>query len=564
MNSTMQIFLADSAMPVSLLSVYKPVLIAIVLLPYAWVTSSRLEKDASYFNLGAVKWASVFLGAAVLAIAAVLFIPIFWIGWPLMTIVLVATLYGYMSVRNNQVPENRRYKLAIAGMAEAAATRREARLNKSASITLHGRSGRSPIPGKDDPAAPAYALMESWVVAPLLSGAWRLDIVPVTGGAVPVVTRDGVRTKGEPAPAALAIPAMDVLRRTAGFDVEDRRRPQRGSIQIKSPEADSDALVFSSGGSAGQSLRLEFNSIARHRIGLNDLGFHPKQREFLETFGDQGERRGVVLVCAPTGHGLVTTLYSLTARHDAYTASVKTFERQIEAPLEGVDQVQFDPSNAAIDYPTSFRSIIRRGPDVITCVDASEKGIGGAISGANIDMLLTYAGFPVATSQEAIQSWLRSCGGDAKMASKLLRGLVCQRLVRRLCTSCRVPIQVSVEQAAKVGIRTDKPIQLFRAGGKVQVKNRIEDCPDCGGTGFKGQIAVFETIPFPAEAKSALEMGNLAGVLQAGRKAGGIMLSEAAMMHVRAGTTSFEEVQRVLRPAAASAKPAAATAAMGN
>lgn len=551
--------LAQGALPVQLLSSYKPIVLAITLIPYAWLVSTKLEKDAGYFNLGSIKWSAIFLGTAVLALATALLIPIFWIGWPLMVIVLAATPLLYMQYRNKRVPADRQYKLKFGGIAEAAATRREAKLQKSANISLHGRNGRFPLPQKETPEAAAYAQMEQWVAGPLLSRAWRLDIVPVQGGVIPVVTRDGVRTRGEPVANELALPAMDILRRVAGFVVEDRRRPQRGTLQIKAPEAEATATITSSGGSAGLSVRVEFETIAMHKIPVTELGFTPKQLEFLETFGDAGERRGTVLVAAPAGQGLVTTLYALAARHDAYTASVKTFERLIEAPIEGVDQVQFDPSNASLDYSTAFRSIIRRGPDVVTCVDASEKGIGSALVGANIDMLLTYAGFGVGTSQEALQGWIRSCGGDTKQAAKSLRGIINQRLVRRLCHTCRTPIQVSPEQAAKVGIRTERPIQLFRAGGKVQVKNRIEECPECNGLGYSGMIGVFETLPFTSEGKSALELGNLAGMIQAARKSGGVLLAEAALFHVRSGVTSFEEAQRVLQPQ--TQKPAAAAGA---
>lgn len=553
--------LAQQAIPASLVSVYKPVLIGLTLLPYAWVVSSKLEKDAGYFNLGAPKWAGIFLASALASLAAVLFIPIFWVGWPVMMLVLVATLWSYMVVRNKGVPEGKQYQLSFGNFAQSAATRKESRLLKSVGITIHGPHGRSTIPGKDDPEAPAYAQVEAWVGDALLTGAWRVDIRPVQGGAVAITTKDGVSAKGTPVAAALATPAMDILRKAAGFDVADRRRPQRGTIQLKCPAAEATVTLLGSGGSAGTTLRLEFESVRRHKLPLAEIGFLKSQLELLDTFGDAGQRRGVVLVSAPPGHGLVTTLYALTARHDAYTASVKTFERQIEAPIEGVDQVQFDPANAQIDYATAFRSIIRRGPDVVLCSDASEKGIGAAVGTANTETLLTYAGMSAASSQEALQLWIRACGGDVRLAAKLLRAVISQRLVRRLCAECRTPVQVSAEQARKLGLPATGQAKLYRAGGKIQVRNRIEDCPHCRGLGYSGQVAVLETLPFPPEAKSALEMGNIAGALKAARKAGGTLLTEAALQHVALGTTAYEEVQRVFRPAAAPSKPAAGAGA---
>ncbi|MDA1008840.1 MAG: ATPase, T2SS/T4P/T4SS family [Planctomycetota bacterium] len=551
---------AQQALPVQLLSIYKPALIFATLVPYAWIVSARFEKDAGYFNLGREKWAAIFLTGGVLAIAAVLLIPWFWAGWPVMVLLLAATLFIYISVRNKSVSADQRINVSLGNWAAGAAERRQEKAAKAASVTITGKQGRVPIPMKEDPAAAFYSTMESWVAEPLSAGAWRVDIVPIQGGVVPVTTRDGVRTKGTAVANTVGIPAMDILRKAAGLDVEDRRKPQRGTLQMGSVEADSTVTVTSIGASGGMCVRLEFDSSKRHRMAVADLGFIPAQIDFINTFGDGQQRKGVVLISAPAGHGLVTTLYAMTSRHDAYTASVKTLEREIEAPLEGIDQTRFDPSNAAVDYPTSVRSIVRRGPDVILVSDISEKGVGAALGGANIETLLTYGGLQVATAEEALIAWIRSCGNDPKIAARLLRGILVQRLVRRVCTACRTPIQVSVEQAKKIGMRTDKPLQLYRAGGKVTIKNRIEDCPVCRGNGFRGQVAAFETIPFPPDARSALEMGNVAGALQACRKAGAILLSEAALAHVRSGLTSYEEIQRVLRPATpAATNPATAT-----
>jgi type II secretory ATPase GspE/PulE/Tfp pilus assembly ATPase PilB-like protein len=147
--------------------------------------------------------------------------------------------------------------------------------------------------------------------------------------------------------------------------------------------------------------------------------------------------------------------------------------------------------------------------------------------------------------------------GDVKMAAAPLRAVVAVRMIRKLCIACRVPFQPSPEQAKRLAIPAGKAVELFRAGGKVQIKSKVEDCPLCKGTGFSGQIGVFEVVILDAEAREHLAKGDLKSAYNASRlkfKAPG--MQEAALMRVREGVTSLEEVVRVFTPPAA--KPAAA------
>jgi general secretion pathway protein E len=222
-----------------------------------------------------------------------------------------------------------------------------------------------------------------------------------------------------------------------------------------------------------------------------------------------------------------------------------------------VDHQLWNPSGG-VEFHTQLQSIVRRGPDVVFVDDVTDPGTGKVIASPTSSDTRFYVALPVDGVGPAITEWFRAVG-DVKMAAAPLRAVVAVRMIRKLCIACRVPFQPSPEQAKRLAIPAGKAVELFRAGGKVQIKSKVEDCPLCKGTGFSGQIGVFEVVILDAEAREHLAKGDLKSAYNASRlkfKAPG--MQEAALMRVREGVTSLEEVVRVFTPPAA--KPAAAGA----
>jgi hypothetical protein len=198
---------------------------------------------------------------------------------------------------------------------------------------------------------------------------------------------------------------------------------------------------------------------------------------------------------------------------------------------------------------------VRRSPDVVLVDDVTEPGTGKVIAAPTSADVRFYACIPVEGVGPAVTEWFRAVG-DVQMAAAPLRAVITLKLVRKLCLACRVPFQPSPEQAKRLGIPAGKQVELFRAGGKVQVRSKVQDCPMCRGTGFSGQIGVFEVLPLDQDARMHLAKGDLKSAYNAARlkfRAPGIQ--EAALLRVREGVTSLEEVARAFAPPAA--KPAA-------
>ena len=265
---------------------------------------------------------------------------------------------------------------------------------------------------------------------------------------------------------------------------------------------------------------------------------------------------------APPGHGLTTTGYALISRHDAYTSNVKTLEHEIEATMDGVDQVQWDPTNPDVDFPSSLQSIIRRDPDIVQIAQLTDPETARVAAEPGMDGPLIYIPQRAAGITEQIREWAKLVG-DVKPAIKPLALVMNQRLLRSVCPHCRQPYEPSPEQLRKMNLPGDKVKQLYQASGKVQLKNKIETCPVCAGSGYFGQTGVFQVMVIGDETRRLLRAGDLKGALAEARRNKMIYLQEAALRKVVDGETTIDEVVRVTSPArtgstASKPKPAAA------
>ena len=557
-----------NAVPAFLLSFYKPVLILLAVVPFAWLASSVIEKDVRFFHFPLAAWNWALAGTLVAGIAAALFIPIFWVGWPLQMLMYAGFAYGYWSYRDRQVPEKDRFDLFSAKFRASMEARKTAKAFAGATIVFLDRSGgKVPVPPREDPMAEVHAAAEQIVATALPARASRIELGPTPKGYVPVRLVDGIRHPQEPLAPELALRVIDYIKKVAGMDVGERRKRQSTDMRIQAAGGKVSLTVTAWGGANGQALRIDVERERQLSLPFESLGMLPAQVQALED-ASKDVSQGVILVAVPPGMGLTTLSYALVARHDPYLLNIKTLERNIERRVEGVEQERFDATAPGADYATKLQSLVRRAPNVMMVSDVQDPGTGKVITNPNAGETLFYVCIPADSAATALSAWLRAVA-DPALASARLRAVVVGRQVRSLCTECRQPYQASPEQAKRLGAPAGRPLQLYRAGGKVQVKNRIEECPACAGLGFVGTMGVFEVLRLDDDARKALASGDVPATYQAARRAFRTpMMQEAAMAKVCAGQTSLEEVARVFAPkaaaSAASGRPAAAAAAQAQ
>ena len=554
----MFLFLAQNVSSEFLLDPIKPLFIfATTLLACALV--SKLVADVRLCGLPSHKWHGIFIGGLAVGFFAGILIPTFWASWPAQIIFTAAPMCWYWKVRNAAVPD--KMKFIIGGDKVRAYFKKRGTSKSLAGARLSFKDSNKKDranPGKNDAVLAAFQAADSLLGGALQRRASRVDLVVKTDGVTAAITVDGLRSKVDTATSEITMAMIDFLKDLCGLDVKERRKRQSGSCWVVDQETLIPLALSIAGSSTGQQMRIDFDRAKSMGRTLDQVGFLPTQDKAIKDLADPMSRGGVVLVSAPVGQGLTSTCLALITGHDPFTAAVKTLEKNLAHRLDGVDHQVWNPAQGSVDYVTQLQSIIRRGPDVIYADDLSEAGVGKLIAAPNNSEIRFYVALPVDGVAAAITEWFKAVG-DVKLAATPLRMVVAQKLCRKLCSACRVPYQPSAEQAKKLGISASKPVEIFKSSGKVQTKNKIIDCPMCNGTGFLGQIIISEVFIVDDEARGFLAKGDLKSAYNSSRMKHKLPgLQESALLRVRDGTTSIEEVIRVLSPAA---KPAAPTPA---
>ena len=562
MEETMLTF-AATASALNLVDFIKPILMLVLLGAYLRVLGSILEQDVRRLNLNVAMWNSIFLITGCIAFVAVLAIPIFWAGLPVMILVLLAPMLAYWKYRNDAVQdESQKFTLSSMSMGDRMAARKSRSDQRLAAAVLSGPKGDLQVPGEDDPLKPIHMAMEDLLLPALEARASRLEVGLTKNGGSASQIVDSVRYKREALAPETAKNIIDYLKQAAGMNVEENRKLQRAKFGIRIKNALKSTVLHAttSGSSQGILFRIDFNRDQQLDRDYEGLGLEVEQAAVLLPSLDPEHRHGIILAGAAPGQGLSTSLCGLLQRHDAYTTNIKTLERDVQRLIEGVDHAEFDPAGPEDDYPMQLRSILRRGPDIVMISDLKDPATAVQAALPGRDGPLLYIGIPTKDGARGVVSdWLRANGDskDTEAMKKAVSPLLCvvtSRILRKLCSNCRTPFNPTAEQAKKLGIKDPANTQLYRQSGRIQVKNKVEECPTCGGTGFLGTVGVFEVMPIDRDARKLLVNGDFKGAYTHARRSLGMMLmQEAGLRKVARGETSLEEVARVLSPPKAGA-----------
>lgn len=561
-----------AAGPATLVSWWKPVVLLLPLLGWAWVVSRVLDKHAARFYLPQKRWnlAHLIIGFVALAVAFLMPVPGeggFWAGLGAMVLVLGAGVgaYWFAQSRDERVPEA--FKLRFNMFQELAAKRAEKAMAKKAGkseLQIKGPDKALVMPpAPESPDFQTRVVAEQLFVRGLENRASQVDVGPTgkdtTYGVVLLV--DGVKQAGEQMPAADAAKVIDFWKGAAKLDLTDRRRKLSGDVNVERGVDRKKVRVMTSGTQGGMRLTLLMDPEESVRRKPEAMGLLEPQMAELKTLIAEGH--GVVLLAAPPDSGRTTTLYTVVKMHDAYTSNVQTIETEVQDAPEGVRQNKWDPQAEGPDFSTLVRSILRRDPDVVALADLPDQATAKEVSKADQERTRTYVSLKADGALPAVQVWMKTIG-DPDLGSKCLHGVVAQKLVRKLCINCRMPYQPTGDQLKKLGLPADKVKQLFKKGGQVLVKNKPEVCNVCQGTGYTGQEGVFEVYQLGPAEREMIKEGNWNGLRTELRKKQLPGLLQAALKKAVDGVTSLEEVGRVGGEAAeapqqrAAAAPAAA------
>jgi type II secretory ATPase GspE/PulE/Tfp pilus assembly ATPase PilB-like protein len=542
------------------MSIAKPIVTFATFVPYAVLVSTKLEKDAAYFNLKPQKWAAIFLAFGTAGVLAALLIPTWFAGFPLMIALFAVPCTWYMKFRNEALKGTKTKPLTFLDIdfGKMAAARKAKNAQAGATLRFQKKDrSEQAAPDRKDPAYEVYVGLESILLPALDARASRIEIGLSKQGAQVQQVVDSMRFKREPIAGELATRIVDLLKGFAELDPAERRKFQRGTVPIVRDGNRIVLTITSVGSMQGEAIRVDIERDKQLTIPLAKTGMSEQQVKLLvDTL--TADPRGTVLVGARPGQGLTTLTYALLGRHDSLTSNIKTLERRFERIVEGVEHTDFDAAKS--DFGTQLQSIVRRGPDVVFAADVADAGSAKVLCAAGARSTLFYVGMPSDSVPDIMAAWLKAAG-DPKAAADALRLVIAQRLVRKLCMTCRAPYAPNPAEQKMLGIAAGKPVQIYKQSGKVLIKDQPVDCPTCKGVGFLGCTAVIEVLPLDTASREVLATGDVKGAyMQARRTFKCPSLQDAALIKVRNGETSFDEVKRIFAPPPAAAGTAAPSA----
>jgi type IV pilus assembly protein PilB len=319
------------------------------------------------------------------------------------------------------------------------------------------------------------------------------------------------------------------LKVVAGMDIAVHRNPQDGrfSATINGRSLDVRASTFPTIWGEKAVLRLLDRSALQRSVSSVMSG-RP-----LEALQDLIKRpEGIILVTGPTGSGKTSTLYAALAELAESGKNVITIEDPVEYWLPGVSQGQTNPK-AGFTFAQGFRAILRQDPDVIMVgeirdPETLETAIEASLTG-HLVLSTLHTNGSVATLTRLLEM-----GVEPYLLASAMAGVVAQRLVRKVCDSCKRPVETP--ESLKPLFGSNVPAVIYNVVG----------CTECRGIGYKGRVGVFELLTMNAELRRLIfARASEEELLAAARTSGLSTLREEAIALVREGTTTLEEITRV-------------------
>jgi type II secretory ATPase GspE/PulE/Tfp pilus assembly ATPase PilB-like protein len=535
-----------------LMSWWKPILLLIPFIPWAIIVSRILDKHAARWFLPRTAWNTAHISAALVALLVAILLPIpaaaaIWVALGIVIVILVADIliFALITNKDERVPAEFRLTLDLSKYREAQA--KKAANKKAGQVELVMRAADKTtlgVPDTDSPEFQVRVAAEQALIDGMEARAAQIEFVPTgkDNAYAVIYVVDGVRQQAASLPGADALKVMDVWKAGAKLDVADRRRKQSADMTIDRGDTRKAIRVYSIGSQAGMKVTLSIEPSKQVRRKITELGlFEPQLKEVqdLITLG-----LGTVIITGPQDGGRTTTMYAIVRAHDAYTKNVNTLELEIQDEIEGVRQNVFDPHSESGEYSTTARSLIRRDPDVLALAEVPDPATAKEAAKADGERARIYLCMRSDSAMQAIQSYIQAVG-DVELALKHLKGAISHRLVRTLCTNCRVPYQPPPEMLKKMGLPADRVKQLFKKGGQVLIKNKPDVCPMCKGTGYYGQTGIFEVITLNDADRALIRAGDFNGVRAELRKRNVLTLQQAALRRAIEGATSVEEIGRM-------------------
>src|SRR5688500_5873330 len=318
----------------------------------------------------------------------------------------------------------------------------------------------------------------------------------------------------------------------AELDIAERRVPQDGRIRLRMKDRQVDVRVSTLPTLHGESVVLRLLDKDVGRIGLRQMGLAADTLQILEE--DLSRPHGLVLATGPTGSGKTTTLYAAVEKIRTGREKIVTVEDPVEYELAGVPQVPVNPK-VGLTFATALRAILRQDPDIMLVGEIRDHDTADIATHAALTGHLVLSTLHTNDAATALTR-LVDLGIAPYLVASTVEAVLAQRLVRRICDSCKRPAPLTSDERTALRFPRDATVAAWKGEG----------CNQCRGTGYRGRTGIYELLVMDDELRVAVHEDATAGGLEKIGVAKGMrLLREDGLRLVALGMTTAEEIMRV-------------------
>lgn len=374
-------------------------------------------------------------------------------------------------------------------------------------------------------------LVDRVVAAGIDQRASDIHLEPEEDGIAVRYRVDGILRHIMLLPKSVGVPLVSRVKIMAKMDIADRLRPQGGHATVGVGVSRIDLRVSTLPAAHGEKVVIRILDPRSAIRTLDSLGFDavdsPRMTKLLEV------REGLILVTGPTGSGKTTTLYAALNTIQQKGLNIITVEDPVEYRVPGIVQVQIN-EKAGLSFASALRSILRQDPDVVLIGEIRDRETAAIAIQASLTGHLVFATLHTNDACSSITR-LSDLGVDNAKLAVALKGVVAQRLIRRLCPECRTVANDGAPLQLRASVAPD--LMVYTPIG----------CESCSMSGYRGRLAVTEIVIADSEMERAIVAGASADSLaRISQQAGSRSLWASGLAHLGAGETSGDELLRVL------------------
>ena len=381
--------------------------------------------------------------------------------------------------------------------------------------------------------APTIRFVNALIERAFAERASDIHLEPQEGEMVVRMRIDGLLRRVLTVPVELQSTVISRLKIMGGMDIAERKVPQDGHAMLRVKGSEIDLRISSMPTVYGEKIVLRLLNKTSQLLSRDAIGLEGEDLEYYRTLLKNPS--GVILLVGPTGSGKSTTMCVMLRDLAREEVNIVTLEDPVEYYIPGVSQCQIN-EKTGMTFAGGLRAILRQDPDIISVGEIRDGETASIAMRAAITGHLVLSTLHTNDAPSAVDR-LRDIGVEPWLISGALRGVVSQRLVRRICPHCKRAYHPASDELALLGL-DDAPDLVFYKG---------EGCPDCHHTGYTGRRAVFEILMIDAPLRRLITAGASADELaDEARRHGFTTMRERSRDLVLHGETTAEETARTI------------------